>query len=221
MDIPTNWTFQSNNIATNFDTHVREQLPWYDLATNAIAFLARHYIQPNTLTYDLGCSTGNIGRAIQTTLTQRNAQLIPIDESQEMLTQYNGPGQPINDKIQTHKYQPFSLAISLLALQFTPVSTRATTLETLTQTAQPGGAILLLEKWLPNTQDPDAETALYRLTLDAKLKAGATPQDIIAKELSLVGAQRPLDPKLLNNHPNATCFFRFGHFAGYVIPSKN
>ena len=44
MDIPTNWTFETSGVAQGFDRHVREQLPWYDLATNAILHVARHYI---------------------------------------------------------------------------------------------------------------------------------------------------------------------------------
>ena len=42
MDIPTNWTFETSGVAKGFDRHVREQLPWYDLATNAILHVARH-----------------------------------------------------------------------------------------------------------------------------------------------------------------------------------
>jgi hypothetical protein len=44
MQIPQNWTFKSDHIADHFDQHVREQLPWYDLATFATAQMARHYV---------------------------------------------------------------------------------------------------------------------------------------------------------------------------------
>ena len=30
MEIPKNWSFASQEVAKNFDNHVREQLPWYD-----------------------------------------------------------------------------------------------------------------------------------------------------------------------------------------------
>ena len=33
MVVPENWTFESKEVADHFDEHVREQLPWYDLAT--------------------------------------------------------------------------------------------------------------------------------------------------------------------------------------------
>ena len=35
MKIPNNWTFEDTEVAKNFNRHVREQLPFYDLATNA------------------------------------------------------------------------------------------------------------------------------------------------------------------------------------------
>ena len=73
MDIPTNWTFETSGVAKGFDRHVREQLPWYDLATNAILHVARHYIPENGLVYDFGASTGNIGRALEPILTKRKA----------------------------------------------------------------------------------------------------------------------------------------------------
>jgi tRNA (cmo5U34)-methyltransferase len=221
LDVPARWTFRSPNVAEHFDAHVREQLPWYELATSAIAFLARHYIQPGSLVYDLGCATGNVGRAIAATLEERRAELVAIDESEDMLERYEAPGRIELAAIERYEYARHSLAISLLATQFTPPGARAELLDRLVNAALPGGAVILLEKWLPELADPDAETALYRLTLDAKLRAGATPEEIVAKELSLVGAQRPLDPRLLERHPRSTTFFRFGHFAGVVLPARS
>lgn len=43
MDIPDIWTFKSDEVAKNFDNHVREQLPFYDLALSVTAHIAKHY----------------------------------------------------------------------------------------------------------------------------------------------------------------------------------
>jgi len=64
MQIPQNWTFKSDHIANNFDQHVREQLPWYDLATFATAQMARHFVPQGGKVYDIGCATGNMGRVL-------------------------------------------------------------------------------------------------------------------------------------------------------------
>ena len=34
----TSWTFESKEVAKNFDKHVREQLPWYDMLTDAVVY---------------------------------------------------------------------------------------------------------------------------------------------------------------------------------------
>ena len=62
------WTFQG--FAPEFDAHVREQLPWYGMATESVALIARHYIPRRGLIYDLGASTGNVGRALSPTLAE-------------------------------------------------------------------------------------------------------------------------------------------------------
>jgi tRNA (cmo5U34)-methyltransferase len=85
VDIPSNWTFETSAVASGFDRHVREQLPWYDLATNAITHIARHYIPEGGLVYDLGAATGNIGRAVAPVLADRGARLIGIEPSAEMV----------------------------------------------------------------------------------------------------------------------------------------
>ena len=48
-----------------------------------------------------------------------------------------------------------------------------------------------------------------------KINNGVNPEDIIKKELSLNGVQRPLDKNELPS--NSIEVFRFGDFAGWVI----
>jgi tRNA (cmo5U34)-methyltransferase len=53
---------------------------------------------------------------------------------------------------------------------------------------------------------------MKRLTMFWKLKNGAKAEDILNKELSLSGVQRPINiPK------NAKQFFQLGEFKGWVI----
>ena len=41
------------------------------------------------------------------------------------------------------------------------------------------------------------------------------PEDILRKELSLAGYQRPLDPRMFP--PSARTFFQVGEFVGWII----
>lgn len=54
--------------------------------------------------------------------------------------------------------------------------------------------------------------------MQVKIDNGANPEDVIKKELSLAGYQRPVDASTLPY--NAKTFFQFGEFAGWVIESS-
>ena len=62
MQIPDSWTFKTDEVAQGFDSHVREQLPWYDALTQLVAMIARHYLPVGATAYDIGASTGNMGK---------------------------------------------------------------------------------------------------------------------------------------------------------------
>jgi tRNA (cmo5U34)-methyltransferase len=65
-------------------------------------------------------------------------------------------------------------------------------------------------------------TVMRRLTLAGKVAAGATPEDVIAKELSLSGVQRPIESNLIQSvAPSAFQFFAFGEFAGWLIEAPS
>ena len=213
MDIPSNWTFETAGVAAGFDRHVREQLPWYDLATNAITHIARHYIPESGLVYDLGAATGNIGRAIAPVLADRNARLIGIEPSAEMVKRYEAPGEIVCSKAEDHEYEGFDLAVVFLTLMFVEPRKRLQLMNRLRHACRPGGAIVVFDKLEP--VGGYLSTIFYRLTLAGKRAACVTPEEIIEKELSLSGVQRPILESQLGGA--AYCWFKFGDFAGWVI----
>lgn len=210
MQIPREWTFENTAVASGFDSHVREQLPWYDLVTGAIAHIARHYIPKGGLVYDIGASTGNIGRAIAETLKERKANLIGIEESAEMCALYDAPGELVQINALDYRFQPYDLAICYLVLMFLPVERRKAFIDDLRTCIKPGGALLIVDKC--EASSGYEATVFWRLTLAGKVAAGVDAASVIAKELSLSGVQRPLDPAMLGE--NASLWFRFGDFAG-------
>ena len=212
MDIPDNWTFKADEVAAAFDEHVREQLPWYELATGVVAHAARHYIPNDGVVYDIGASTGNIGRAIDETLKARNATLYAIDNSEQMLELYKGPGIPICGNAIDHIAKPYDVAICFLVLMFLTPSEQIELLRILDEKRKPGGVTIVFDKRI--SEGGYAATILWRLGLVEKLKRGATPEQIINKELSLAGLQRPINPAILGN---AVEVFRFGEFSGWLI----
>lgn len=213
MEIPSNWTFETPGVAAGFDRHVREQLPWYDLATNAITHIARHYIPDGGLVYDLGAATGNIGRAISSVLADRNARLIGIEPSAEMIKLYDAPGDVICSKAEEVDYEGFDLAVVFLTLMFIEPRKRAHLMNRLRLACKPGGAIIVFDKVEP--AGGYLSTVFYRLTLAGKRAAGVTADEIIEKELSLSGVQRPITEAQLSGV--AYQWFKFGDFTGWLI----
>lgn len=215
--IPDAWTFKTANVADNFDQHVREQLPWYDLVTGAIAQIARHYVPQGGRVYDIGASNGNVGRALATLLQERDAGLVAIEQSEAMAATYQGPGEVLVQNAEDHDYQPCDFAVAMLALMFIRPGDVPDLIHRVRGSLNPGGAVVVVERMLPPNGYPSIITS--RLTLAAKAAAGASGDAIVAKELSLAGVQRPLDPKVLA-HYSAVEWFRFGDFAGYLIEAE-
>jgi len=213
MDIPREWTFENTKVASGFDRHVREQLPWYDLVTGAVAHIARHYIPRNGLVYDIGASTGNIGQAIEETIVERKAKLVGIEASAEMCARYKAPGELVQIDALDYRFQPYDLAICYLVLMFLPVGKRQDFIDYLKSLIKPGGALLIVDKCEAATGYE--ATVFWRLTLAGKIAAGVDAESVIAKELSLSGVQRPLDPAMLGD--DAVQWFRFGDFAGWIV----
>jgi tRNA (cmo5U34)-methyltransferase len=213
MEIPKEWTFKDGQVADGFDAHVNQQLPWYRLATETVAHLARHYIPEKGLVYDIGASNGNIGRAIGGILETRSAKLVAIEESEEMVQKYNAPGKVVCRRAQDYRYREFDLAILFLVLMFVPVADRSNLIHKLRQSLKPGGAIIVFDKVV--APPGYFGTVMRRLTMTWKLNNGATPKEIVDKELSLSGVQRPISPTILGH--DAVQFFTFGEFAGWVI----
>lgn len=210
---PKNWTFKNHTVAEEFDNHVREQLPWYDLTTEAVVHIARHYIPENGVVYDFGASTGNIGNALRDILSTRNAKFIPIDNSEEMRAQYRGPGVLHISDIIGFIPEEFDVAICFLTLMFLPPAGQIKFLSDLRKQARPGGCIIIVDK--EKAVRGYAATVLWRLALAFKRKAGVTAEEIIAKELSLSGVQRPISKDILG--PDAVRFFKMGEFSGWFI----
>jgi tRNA (cmo5U34)-methyltransferase len=213
MKIPENWTFRTEEVASAFDAHVREQLPWYEFATSLVATVARHYISEGAVVYDIGCSTGNIGRAIGETIAETGASYYALDESAEMLARYRGPGIPIRADVTKFGFPAFDLGILFLLLMFIPHSARASFLARLYERLNPGGALVIVDKI--ETPGGYPGTIMRRMSMGWKLEAGADAEAILKKELSLAGYQRPISELTL---PGKPCrFFQMAEFAGWII----
>jgi len=206
------FTFSGEMTGKNFTAHVNEQLPFYQLVTDATSMIVRNYLPKNGVVYDIGASTGNISNAIKPFAQSRNASVISIEESEAMAKTWKGYGQLYATEASTFEYKNYDVAVCFLVLMFMSVDQRKQLISTLKSKLNAGGAIIIVDKLL--VDGGYFGTVMRRLTFDWKLKNGATPEQIINKELSLSGVQRPMT---IDELPNAKEFFRFGEFVGWVI----
>lgn len=213
MNIPEQWTFKSASVAAGFDNHVREQLPWYELATQLVAVIGRHYISQGSIVYDIGASTGNIGKSLEQSIKHNHATLYAIEESQEMAKRYTGPGTLEIRNCLEYTYEPHDLSVLFLVLMFLPYAKRESFLKRIYNLLNIGGAMIIVDKIeMPYGY---SGSILRKMALAWKINAGVNADEILQKELSLSGYQRPITEKILPGNP--VRFFQSGEFVGWLI----
>jgi tRNA (cmo5U34)-methyltransferase len=203
--------FSGEMIGEKFNSHVKEQLPFYEMVTNVVTMIVRNYLPENGLVYDVGASTGNITANIKDLAISRNAKVESIERSKEMAKTWNGYGVIHTANATKFAYEDFDVCICFLVLMFLSIEERKNLLLNLKSKVKQGGIIIVVDKLL--VDGGYFGTVMRRLTLDWKLKNGATAEQIISKELSLSGVQRPMTKSELIGKE----FFRFGEFVGWVI----
>jgi tRNA (cmo5U34)-methyltransferase len=212
MEIPKNWSFKNKNVVENFDAHVIEQLPWYPLATKMVDHLIRAYLPENGLLIDFGCSTGNITNQAKATLKGRNAKAISIDNSPEMADAFKGYGELVVDDMENYKLPKFDVAVCFLSIMFMRVCNRERFINSLIKNCNKGGAIIIVDKL--QSFHGYLGTVISRLTLSNKILSGCSHQEIIEKELSISGVQRPIKE---NDVQGFTKWLQIGEFAGFIL----
>lgn len=213
------WTFEDPAIVDKFDSHVREQLPWYDMVTDAVIYIIRNYLAHRKVVVDIGASTGNLMGKLIPLLGERFSTGIAIDRSESMCIAMDEKF--ANESIISVDYRDVAkedvpdaqIYILFLTLMFVPMADRKKLMSKLIDQCEIGGCIIVVDKVADHSGY--FGTVLKRLTMHFKLLQGAKPEDVLAKEMCLAGVQIPIDPEILGNR--AKLFFRMGEFAGWVI----
>lgn len=214
----SSWTFETPEIAAGFDAHVREQLPWYDMVTDAVVYIVRNYLTEGGNVVDVGASTGNMIEKLMPLLRERDAEVLALEKSPTMVkVLMNRFGNHdnvsiIEDDIRTTQY-PAQVCIVFLTMMFIPVHDRQWVIDRLRANLREGGVLIVVDKVCDH--GGYFATVLKRLGMELKLQQGAKPEDVLTKEMSLAGVQIPLDPAMLGG--DAKLFFRMGEFAGWVV----
>jgi len=213
------WTFESKEIADIFDDHVREQLPWYDMASQFVADIAACYLPTNGTLIDIGASTGNMSYLLKDQIKSKNLIVHNIEPSKEMIKRWKGFGEVHCTKAEDFKFKQFpaNVYIMFLSLMFVPSEERHSLIERICRHAKTGSAIIIVDKCILKTTQVASKVA----SLAIKKRMNVTGSDYINKELSLRGIQVPTNKKLLLEHFNfhrydTELIFQFGEFYGVL-----
>ena len=215
----TSWTFETKEIAETFDSHVREQLPWYDMVTDAVVYIARNYLPEYGVVVDIGASTGNMVDKLMPLTFERMADVVAIEKSISMCdvlkNKYKKSDCVVveNSDVTRGDLPKANVYILFLTMMFIPIDKRKALMDSMRANCKQGGVIVVVDKICDH--GGYFATVLKRLTMQFKLQQGAKPEDVLTKEMSLAGVQIPLDPTILGE--DAKLFFRMGEFAGWVI----
>lgn len=214
MKIPDTWSFKNKSVAENFQNHVREQLPWYDLINEIIVHIVTGYARQGCKIYDIGCSTGNLELLLADVIEQRDIDFIPVDDSKEMLEKYQGKADPLHEDIREMNIWPFDIAVCNLSLMFLSKMERKWFLEKLKANMNLGAIIIVVDKFM-DEPDPYLSQVLYKLALRFKMKT-TEPIEILQKELSLNGVQYPMLEREFVRFISKQVF-QVGNFKGFVL----
>ena len=213
------WTFDTPEIASTFDAHVREQLPWYDMVTDAVVYIARNYLPEYGVVVDIGASTGNMVDKLMPLTFERMADVVAIEKSISMCevlkNKYKKSDCVVveNSDVTRGDLPKADVYILFLTMMFIPIDKRKALMDSMRANCKQGGVIVVVDKVCDH--GGYFATVLKRLTMQFKLQQGAKPEDVLNKEMSLAGVQIPIDPAILG--ADAKQFFRMGEFAGWVI----
>ena len=148
MNIPGVWTFEDEGVAKSFNSHVRGQLPWYDMVVASLKLIAAHYLpDQGGVMYDIGASTGNLYLAMKDVLQERGVRYWAVEKSQHMAEKWQGdPRDLLVEDAMDHTYRPFDVAVLNLTMMFLPTSRRAEWFRQLRGQCRAGGAVLVVDR---------------------------------------------------------------------------
>lgn len=191
-------------VAEVFDDMLVRSVPLYRESLARQAQLIRHFYQPGTRIYDLGCSHGNLGLLVLDELGDGLREMVGVDTSQPMLDRYRfrlaehslgGRVITLAEDIRQQSFAEVSVVVINLTLQFLPIADRDQLLARVFHALRPGGVLLLTEK----TLQEDADLAALEQGFYYRFKAenGYSDIEISRKREAL---ETVLLPESLNHH---------------------
>ena len=223
------WEF-NQEVTDCFGEMLERSIPAYTDMRELVKRIGKRYVKRKTTIVDLGCSTGE---AVQPFISafgcQNQYKLYDVSEPmleacREKFKGWINEGFLTVESFDIRNGLPpmlvTSLVLSVLTLQFTPIEYRQKIIQSVYDSLEPGGALILVEKVLGNdfTLDSMMVDEYYRI----KAENAYTQEQISAKRKSLEGVLVPItahwNEQMLRDagFRHIDCFWRYLNFAGWV-----
>lgn len=162
----------------NFDEHIAQSIPNYDLLATAICDLSTFFVREDTRVVDLGCSTGKLLERIPFA-----GEKVGIDVSTNLLPESHDNILYVRKDIRSlNTFGNCGLVLSLFTLQFIPYEDRPAVLSTIYESLVEGGAFIWAEK--VQEESGELESIMNNAHWDYKRRSFSA-QQILDKERDL------------------------------------
>lgn len=181
------WTFDER-VAEVFPDMVQRSVPGYSNIISMIGMLAERFAKPDTQIYDLGCSLGAATLSMRSNIQATGCNIIAVDNSPAMIERCRRhidafcaatPVQVIEADIRDIVIENASLVVLNFTLQFLAPEERQTLLTRIYQGLNPGGALVLSEKF--SFEDNKVGELLFNMHHDFKRANGYRELEISQK----------------------------------------
>lgn len=184
-------------VAEVFPDMIQRSIPGYSNIITAIGMLAEGFVSENSQVYDLGCSRGAAILAVRRHLSHSQVNIIGVDNSQPMVDRCrqhiaayhsNIPVEIRCADIRQVKIENASMVILNFTLQFLPPDQRVALLNNIYQGLNPGGVLVLSEKYHFN--DNKINELLIDLHHQFKRANGYSELEVSQKRTALENVMR-------------------------------
>ena len=179
-------------VASVFADMINRSVPGYGLVVDQIGVLARHYAQPNSRLYDLGCSLGAATLSMRHRVASAGCEIIAVDNAQAMIERCRDyldkdsaslPVQTLCQDIRDVSISNASVVVMNYTLQFIAPQERNALIQTIYNGLLPGGVFILAEKVVDTSTSQ--EKLFQSLHADFKRAQGYSDIEISQKRSSL------------------------------------
>ncbi|MBL6734381.1 MAG: carboxy-S-adenosyl-L-methionine synthase CmoA [Shewanellaceae bacterium] len=188
----------NDQVADVFADMIQRSVPGYQTILQGIGDIAKRVVTAHSRVYDLGCSLGAASLSVQRQVTVSPYQIIAIDNSTAMLQQArchlnrfksSFDVELRHEDIIESTLNEASLVILNFTLQFLKPEARATLIQKIYHSLQPGGALIISEKLC--FESPQIQSLLDDMHIDFKRAQGYSELEISQKRQAIEHVMRP------------------------------